>query len=83
MRAALVLVFAFVAVQPAQACHRFQRWRYPWPQQCGTKFVPRPAVQTPKDDVAERVTIEITVTSELLETWARQDALDKMKGKLK
>ena len=47
---------------------------------------PRPAVQPSKVDAAdatERVTIEITVTPELLETWARQDALEKIKGELK
>ena len=47
---------------------------------------PRPAVQPSKveaADVTEKASIEITVTSELLETWARQDALEKIKGELK
>ena len=92
MKAALALVSVLVAVQPAHACHRFKRWSYPFPQRCGlsnrlnTQIVaqtPRPAVQPSKDDVTEKVTIEITVTPELLETWARQDALEKIKGELK
>lgn len=84
MRLALALALVLVAVQPADACHRFQRWKYPWPQHCGVAVqIPRPAIQTSNDDVTERVTIEITVTPELLETWARQDALDKIKGELK
>ena len=45
--------------------------------------IPRPAVQPSKDDATERVTIEITITPELLETWARQDALEKIRGELK
>ena len=89
MRVVLVLALVLVASQPADACHRFARWKYPWPQRCGASGVsgvavqiPRPAVQ--KDErVTERVTVEITVTSELLETWAREDALAKLKGELK
>ena len=82
-----------VAVQPAHACHRFKRWSYPFPQRCGylsgrlnTQIMaqaPRPAVQPSKDDVTEKVILEITVTSELLETWARQDAIEKLKGEIK
>ena len=96
MRVVLALALVLVASQPAQACHRFQRWNYPFPQRCGylsgrlnTQIIaqaPRPAVQPSKDDAAdatERVTIEITVTPELLETWARQDALEKIRGELK
>jgi hypothetical protein len=70
--AALVLLSA----QPAHACHRFQRWAYPYPQRCGLK----PAPSRPGD---ERVTVEITVTPALLETWARQDAIVQLKGQLK
>lgn len=90
MRVVLVLALVLVASQPADACHRFARWKYPWPQRCGVSGAsgvavqtPRPAVQSPKDDVTEKVTIEITVTPELLETWAREDALEKIKGELK
>lgn len=93
MRVVLALALVLVASQPAQACHRFHVWRYPTPQRCGVSGVsgvthlavqiPRPAVQPSKDDVTERVTLEITITSELLETWAREDALEKIKGELK
>ena len=87
MRAVLALALVLVASQPAHA-HCFRVWKYLTPQHCGGVYAraaqaPRPAVQASKDDATERVTIEITVTSELLETWARQDALDKMRGELK
>lgn len=87
MRAALALVL-LLASQPAEACHRFKVWRYPTPQRCDARaYVPvrhrviTAAVQKPVDD--ERVDIEITITPELLETWARQDALAKLKGEIK
>ena len=87
MRAALVII-GLLASAPADA-HCFKVWKYPTPQRCGVRAhvqAPRrsvftAAVQKPDDD--ERVNIEITVTPELLETWARQDALDKIKGELK
>ena len=87
MKAALALVSVLVAAQPAHA-HCFRVWKYLTPQHCGGVYAraaqaPRPAVQPSKDDVTEKVTIEITVTSELLETWAREDALDKIRGELK
>ena len=47
----------------------------------GKKSLALPSSSLPK--YTERVNIEITVTPELLETWARQDALDKIKGELK
>ena len=66
-----VLALALVCAPPAHACHRFQRWAYPYPQRCG--LAPSP----------ERVSIEITVTPALLETWGREDAINLLKGKLK
>ena len=31
-----MLVFSLVlASAPAEACHRFHVWNYPWPQRCG------------------------------------------------
>ena len=93
MKAALVFVVGLLASQPALACHRFKRWSYPFPQRCGylserlnTQIIaqaPRPAVQPSKIDATEKASIEITVTPELLETWAREDALEKIKGELK
>jgi len=31
---------------PAEACHRFHTWKYPWPQQCGSanRFIIKAAV---------------------------------------
>jgi len=88
VRTPVILALVLVTLQPAQACHRFHVWRYPWRQQCSTQAT-RAAltlpvqtavhVQTPE----ERVTVEITLTSELLENWARQDALDKLRDQLK
>jgi hypothetical protein len=66
----LAVVLALAIAQPAFACHRFSRWLYPYPQRCGVKSKP----------TVERVTIEITITPELLETWARQDAIEKLKA---
>ena len=87
MKTALTLALVLVAAQPAHA-HCFRVWKYKTPQHCGGIYAraaqaPRPAVQPSKDDVTEKVTIEITVTPELLETWAREDALEKIKGELK
>ena len=76
------------AVVAAPVCHRYHYWAYKTPQHCGGVYAraaqtPRPTAQPSKDDVTEKVTIEITITSELLETWAREDALEKIKGELK
>lgn len=89
LRMALVAL-VMLASAPADA-HCFKVWKYPTPQRCGASGasgasgvaiqIPRPAVQKPDDD--ERVTIEITLTPELLETWARQDALEKIRGELR
>ncbi len=38
---ALALGTALFSIQPADACHRFHTWRYPWPQRCGVA-VPAP-----------------------------------------
>jgi hypothetical protein len=27
---------------PAQACHKFAYWGFPWPQRCGPEFKPAP-----------------------------------------
>lgn len=34
MRAGLALIVAVVLASPAQACHRFHVWNYPFPQRC-------------------------------------------------
>ena len=31
---AVVVIAAILIAQPAEACHRFHRWNYPWPQRC-------------------------------------------------
>ncbi len=80
LAAVLALV---VSAQPALACHRFHVWNYPTPQRCG---IIRIAAAHPASKLAigeERVNVEITITPELLETWARQDALEHIKGELK
>lgn len=30
--------------QPAEACHRFARWNYPWPQRCAGSHAPAPVI---------------------------------------
>lgn len=34
MRAGLIVLAASLMVSPAQACHRFSVWKYPFPQRC-------------------------------------------------
>ena len=55
MKTALVLLPLLLS-QPAQACHRFSEWRFPFPQRCGSahvapirmaSFSPRSAVPVP------------------------------------
>lgn len=80
---ALAVVLALVAAQPAQACHRFARWHYPFPQRCE---IIRIAAAHPASKLAtgeERVNVEIMLPPELMETWAREDALEKLKGEIK
>ena len=77
---AFVVALALVSAQPALACHRFQVWRYPTPQRCGFVALAR-HVQSPAPE--ERVSIEITITPELLETWAREDAIERLKEQSK
>jgi len=82
---AFIVALALVSTVPAQAaCHKFSIWKYPKPQRCGIIYAlaARPA---PKLAIVgeERVSIEITVTPELLETWARQDALERLKDEIK
>ena len=35
IRALATILLVGATVQPAQACHRFAHWKYPWPQRCG------------------------------------------------
>lgn len=44
------LIFAF-GLHEAQACHRFARWYYPWPQQCGTHAVAYKRIYTGPPDL--------------------------------
>ena len=78
---AFVVVLALVSAQPALACHRFHVWRYPTPQRCGIIFA-QAAHPAPKLAIVgeERVSIEITITPELLENWAREDAIERLKA---
>lgn len=42
MRAGLIVVVAALMVSPAQACHRFSVWKYPFPQRCAVARVQAP-----------------------------------------
>ena len=78
-----VVALMLVNAQPALACHKFRVWNYPTPQHCG---IIRAEAAHPARKLAigeERVTIEITLTPELLETWARQDAIERLKEQAK
>ncbi len=47
---ALALGAALFSIQPADACHRFHVWKYPFPQRCSTNtpdFAPGARVRRP------------------------------------
>ena len=75
-----IVVLALVSADPALACHRFHVWRYPTPQRCAFTALARHA---PSPAPEERVNVEITITPELLETWAREDAIERLKEQAK
>ena len=78
---AFVVALALVSAQPALACHRFHVWRYPTPQRCGIIIAQAAHPASRLATVGEeRVSIEITITPELLETWAREDAIERLKA---
>ena len=35
IRALATVLLIGATLQPAQACHKFTRWNFPWPQRCG------------------------------------------------
>ena len=39
MRAGLIVLAAALMVSPAQACHRFSVWKFPYPQRCSVAHV--------------------------------------------
>jgi hypothetical protein len=39
VRAGLIVCTALLMVSPAQACHRFSVWKYPFPQRCAVAQV--------------------------------------------
>jgi hypothetical protein len=36
MRSKIALTCLLIGAQPAEACHRFSQWYYPYPQRCST-----------------------------------------------
>ena len=50
----LALIFAatLALMAPAEACHRYSHWAYPWPQKCGPETAPPSAPEKPR--VAKR-----------------------------
>ena len=73
MRRGFVIALALIAgtQSSAAACHHFRVWRYPWAQRCGSQ-VSRPEA---------RVDVEIEITGEQLDKWARDEALDELRGR--
>jgi hypothetical protein len=66
-RALATILLVGATIQPAQACHRFTRWHFPWPQRCGLIVKPeRQARLTPTRPAPAEVR-EIVVTPELLD----------------
>jgi hypothetical protein len=43
MRLVVAPLLLLTLVEPASACHRFSRWRYPWPQRCNVVVVLPPS----------------------------------------
>jgi hypothetical protein len=79
-----IVVLALVSADPALACHRFHVWRYPTPQRCGIIIAQAAHPASRLATVGEeRVNVEITITPELLETWAREDAIERLKEQAK
>jgi hypothetical protein len=79
-RALITILFVGGMLEPAQACHRFARWGYPWPQRCGlTAPVHRVSAPPPFEP---RTAAEIVVNPDLLEEQARERAIEKLKERL-
>ena len=49
---ALIFAASLAVVAPAEACHRYSHWAYPWPQKCGAETDPVPVAEKPR--VAKR-----------------------------
>jgi hypothetical protein len=81
MRAAIVITAILVA-QPAEACHRFARWNYPWPQRCRVTPLSAyhaqtlPQAKAPEDDPSWY--FEIVVPPDL-DKLDHEDAVKKLK----
>jgi hypothetical protein len=78
-RALITILFVGAMLEPAQACHRFARWGYPWPQRCG---LTAPVHRVSAPPVERRTAAEIVVNPELLEEQARERAIQQLKERL-
>jgi hypothetical protein len=81
----LAMVLMAAAPTPAAACHRFARWRYPWPQRCGAIHAERPA-RVAAREIAPAPFAPIRSlpppTLNDLEDQARREAIDRLKIEL-
>jgi hypothetical protein len=71
---AKIIIAALLVAQPAYACHRFQRWYYPWPQRCPSEHIGH--FIAPVEN--KTWTVEITRLPNL-EEFERSKAIEKLK----
>jgi hypothetical protein len=68
-RALATILLVGAAIQPAQACHRFTHWAYPWPQRCGLIAKPERQARLAPPRSAPPEVREIVVTPDLLDEY--------------
>ena len=70
IRALTMILLVGATAQPAQACHRFTRWHFPWPQRCGALIVKherQARLVLPTPPVEDRAAPNIVILPELLD----------------
>jgi hypothetical protein len=88
----LAVIAGMIPSPPAQACHIFSRWYYPWPQHCAAEIVRtgmphptdltkgRPPANTPSPPIDERTWfVEILRAPDDIE---REEGIAKLRGML-
>jgi hypothetical protein len=92
MKLLISAVCLTLVAQPAQACHRYSRWYYPYPQKCGaTRYAaitpepvarPRPFIPEALPELPHEKTIPSAIIPDLPSTWEeiqRQDGIEQIR----
>jgi hypothetical protein len=66
IRALTMILIVGATAQPAQACHKFTRWNFPWPQRCGLIVKPERQARLVRPAPPERAP-DIVVSPDLLD----------------